>query len=144
MRIGFGFDIAQPRTGGGLGPELVVNGSFDGGTSSWIVNPSATAAVIGGEMRLSTTSGSFDIRQSIPTVSGKVYRVSALARRGQATGAARLSIVTRIDGPSVASESMEFVQFVFTASSTTSTISLNAPNGNGDYFFDNISVREVL
>jgi hypothetical protein len=69
----------------GLGPELVVNGTFDISSAGWSATGSLLS-VVGGEL-IQTLQADYGIfGDGFPSVVGKAYRISAVARRGTATG----------------------------------------------------------
>lgn len=78
MRIGIGLGLAVRRSiaaaGGGLGPELAVNGGFDDG-SNWIL-PTGDFVISGGKLSRITPGASGYVSQlTIALVAGTTYRV---------------------------------------------------------------------
>jgi hypothetical protein len=124
-----------------LGPELVVNGTFDSGTTGWTAANSATLSVVGGALRV--TNGTIYGRayQAVPTVVGLQYVVSVgivggdagrLVRVGPTQGANNYAQFTGTGGTAT-----------FTAISTTAYITMMLDSEQvGKYAdFDNASLR---
>lgn len=143
-----------------LGPELVVNGKFDGGLTGW-VNTNAVASVVsdqgGNVLSLSQAGGSANLGQAISLDTSKAYQIS-FKRRGVALGSGlsgRLSFLYS-DGSSAQSPTAavtvrgdyELVTDVIIPIRPISTVRLIATTSSADnvgtVYFDDVSIREVL
>lgn len=135
-----------------LGPELVVNGTFDSGTTGWASSSgfASTATVVSGEFQV-TTTGSFGRQiQAITCVVGKTYKVSCTARvvsGGVSALIERTSSTGTGVGPfsSTTSTATTTLSMVFTATSTTEYICVGAGSGGTGHVmaFDNVSVKQL-
>lgn len=140
-----------------LGPELVTNGDFSGGTTGWVPRAgAATHAVVGGEMEVTAINTSAQVtEQSFSVVSGRTYKVTGTMRAAGTNSVANSARIS-INGATVfslAQVSANGVQTPFslfaTANSSTfqvqlSVASLGAWGAIGDKaYFDNISIKEI-
>jgi hypothetical protein len=121
--------------------ELVTNGTFDTDTSGWTAQAGATLSVVSGALRVTNGTATYGIAyQSVPTVIGKTYQISCSAVGG--TGSFHMYVGVGAGGNTLLDTTAAGV-FTFTASTTTSYISLFANSSTlGVYYeFDNISVK---
>jgi len=133
-----------------LGPELVLNGGFDSGTTNWTLVNSTDAAmsVVDGRLWLRNTSGSASgaqsAQQTFSTVAGRWYRVTGSVEAIIATCRIQFSSTYRQE---VTVGAVRQVNFMFLATAATSTISLDLASASawttGNAYFDNISIREL-
>ncbi|HEX6376952.1 MAG TPA: hypothetical protein VFZ91_14665 [Allosphingosinicella sp.] len=123
-----------------LGPELVVNGTFDSGTTGWTAVNGATLSVVGGALRV-TNGANGRAYQVVATVIGQTYQVSAtigggtadrLIRVGTSQGAASYTAFTGTGGTAT---------FVATTTNTYITLMLNSADAGKYGDFDNVSLR---
>lgn len=136
--------------GATLGSELVTNGTFDTDTTGW-TSINATLSAVSGVLRLTKTSVNGQARTTVPTVIGKVYRVTAtLTNRSVAGVVANLDLGTSAGGTQYARTAVAgigvlngSVTVYFTATATTAYLGLYSVEGTGFEEWDNISVREV-
>ena len=140
-------DLGVPFVVEGLepyGPELLVNGDFSAGSTSWIVNGAdAThiATFSGGTLRYQsdTTSPQLTVSQSNVLVAGETYEVAAITS-AYASG----SIKTDNFGTAnIVSSGLGTVTFTGTASATGS-FAFTRNSAGVDITIDSISIREVL
>ena len=151
MPVGLQLD---KRLGLVLGPELVTNGDFSGGTTTgYSAVNGATLSVVGGRLRV-TNSGTFysSAVVALTTTVGVNYRVALEAFRG----ASPSFFVTKSDSASsftsnrvdllanqTSDATLRCGNFIATATTTYLWMLLNT-NVSGQYSeFDNISVREL-
>ncbi|AUN31933.1 hypothetical protein C0V82_16000 [Niveispirillum cyanobacteriorum] len=139
-----GAHLCDTTTGNITGSaDLVTNGDFSGGTTGWTA-VNATPTVTSGEMQVSSSAGGGLIFQTLTTVPGQTYSVTALARCGTSS-AARL-IVTP-GGVAVQAinntTSNQPLQLQFTAVAATTDLQL-ATGTVGTAIFDNVSCRLAL
>ena len=138
--------------GATLGAELVTNGDFSNGTTGWTGYNGATLSVSSGELVITGTATDNPFAsQGITTISGRVYRITATAKRGTFTNA-QLQVGTAASGGATGfnllnlstTATQHTFDAVFTATSATSFINLQTwTNDNGVAYWDNVSVREV-
>jgi hypothetical protein len=130
-----------------LGPELVTNGTFDSGTTSWTsanspglnVSPSGVAITNNG-----ATNGL--LYQAIATTVGRSYLITGniLFGGGFARIETSTAIPTSVTGAMINVSASGRYQWYFTASVTTTYIVIgNRNDANAFNIYDNISVREV-
>ena len=133
-----------------LGPELVTNGDFSNGTTGWVANI-GSIAVTSGELAVTDFLSRAVNQTPLTTVNGRWYQVTGTMRKGANAGdsAAAIRATTSSDGSSTGllaqqdSNALNVnvpINFYFLATSTATYIGLV---GNGEGYFDNISVREL-
>jgi hypothetical protein len=138
----------QNVPGGTLGPELVTNGDFSSGTTGWSLQ-TATAAVAGGEVTVTSTGVNYgQIYQSVTTVAGTWYRISATMRAGTASSVNLRAETTLTVGnllvQTTTSTSNVVITGYFLATGASTIIGCaNSNTSNGTGIFDNISVQAV-
>ena len=128
-------------------PELVDNGNFEDGTTDWSTT-NVTIAVVDGQLEVTSTSSYGKSEQSVTTVPGKAYTVSAKVTAGTVPG--RLELFSSPDilevgsvGETVDSGS-KIVSLSFVATSTTTTIQLKCQSSTlGTALFDNVTLKEI-
>jgi len=130
-----------------LGPELVTNGDFSGGTTGWVDQSSGTGSftVVDGAARISHgASGSGRMRQSISTVAGRQYRITFNAvMPGARTcfNAGTTAGGDQVLGNQIFGTGQQ--SLLITAISTTTWINYFTQSPGDVYTFDNISVKEL-
>ena len=132
----------------GYGSELVTNGTFDSGTSSWTALSSATLSVVSGALRVTNVGANFGkAEQSLSVTSGNYYKVtfdkvggtSANANFRVGTTSAGLDIINNVNVITNAS-----YEYLFQATASTIYLSFVNDGTDANYNdFDNISVKEV-
>lgn len=126
-----------------FGPELVVNGNFDSGTTGWTAVNGATLSVVDGALRITNGAPNGRAYQAVPTVPGQEYQVSVtigggtsgrLVRIGTTQGTASYLAFTGTGGTGT---------FIATTATTYITLMLdNATVGKyGD--FDAATLRAI-
>lgn len=152
LNLGMGLGIAQDNVIGPFGPELVLNGTFDDGTTDWGTVGSTSLSVTSGIMRVAstvTTSNARCVNQAaIATVIGKDYTVSIDYVGGTSVGE-RILIGTIKNGNQYASQtdlSVNTYTFNFTATGTSLFITFGCTTAaSGEYSeWDNVTAKEVL
>jgi hypothetical protein len=132
-----------------LGPDLVVNGSFDTDTSGWaLLQPTVTAMeVVDGRLWFRNTSGvatsNSTVTQTFPTVANRWYQVTGDVEA--ITSICRVQVGTYRQ--EVPTGGVRRVNFMFLAAGPTSSVNLDLASivawSTGSAYFDNISVREL-
>ncbi len=132
----------------GYGSELVTNGTFDSGTSSWTALSSATLSVVSGALRVTNVGANFGkAEQSLSVTSGNYYKVtfdkvggtSANANFRVGTTSAGLDIINNVNVITNAS-----YEYLFQATASTIYLSFVNDGTDANYNdFDNVSVKEV-
>jgi len=133
----------------GYGPELVVNGSYSDGTTGWTAS-NATLSVDNGELVITSTGGARpQAYQTITTVIGKTYEISAIARSTSSAGTLEIEIAGTASDVSArtASLSNKRIYNVFVATSTSHIVQVKIDDGASaageTAYFDSVSVREM-
>lgn len=139
------------------GPELVTNGTFDGGTTTgWTADanaggvPVATLSVVNGRLRVACGVGGGRAgfaTQSFATIPGKTYQYRATGYTGTSTFSLRVgSTIRGFDYVDASPATGVPYSSIFTATTTTAYLSLvEGSIVEGQYAeFDNISVKEVV
>lgn len=129
-----------------LGPNLVVNGDFNNGTTGWA--PSQYISVVNGEL-VFTSYGNFTTASQTITnlVIGKQYLFIGSLRKGTSPSSANMDIAG-VSGTALVNTTTIMKSFskIFTATNTSHTINLYVGgNESGTtLIYDNISLQEVL
>ena len=128
-----------------LGPELVTNGDFSGGTTGWSA-VGLSASVVSGEAQLTRSNVGQRFYQSVIVESGKTYRVSLSSRSGTTQvgvfGGSTEGGTNLFPATLVSSGSTTTYSFVVRPTSSAFFLSFYLfTDGTG--FIDNISVREL-
>jgi hypothetical protein len=134
--------ISSALSNSGLGPELVINGTFDTDTTGWAAGNGATLAAVGGELEI--TNGNLgNATQSVSVEIGKTYRVIATVSDG--TASAGFEIGTPADSDQYGSFGAGAVSADIVATSTTLVLTayVDSVTAAETALFDNISVQLV-
>jgi trimeric autotransporter adhesin len=130
--------------------NLVTNGNFSNGTTGWTATNS-TLSVSGGELTVTSTGGNRpQANQTISTVIGKTYLITANGRRGTATSNVEIEIsgISSKDTASTDSNSVQTLFNTFIATATSHIIQLKIDDGNvpvGETaIFDNVTMTESI
>lgn len=123
-----------------LPQELVTNGDFSNGTTNWTPNTNATLTIDNGRLKVAISgAGSGYPSQSITTVVGKKYKITADAFIGTAT---KVSLYSAAFGFNDLTADGSY-NLTFTATSASTQIRLYV-YGDGNFgFWDNISIKEI-
>jgi len=125
-----------------LGPELVTNGDFSGGTAGWTLAAGGTATVSGGVVTLTNVTSRAGISQFSTTVVGRSYRVivSGVNLGNSPANSARVTL-----GASQFALAAGTTSLLYVASGTSTEVVLwqNATTEGLNFSVDNISVREL-
>jgi hypothetical protein len=137
-----------------LGPELVTNGTFTTDATGWTsVNVTPTIEV--GKLKLvATSTTNLYLAQTLSTVVGKTYCVTASINApstNSTLNAARVAVHAPANSyiESTIEDTWQTKRFVFVASTTATELRLGVASwaawgANGDIaYFDDVSVREV-
>lgn len=134
-----------------LGSELVVNSTFDTGTSGWEGSNGGKLLAVNGGMRLTNTLAAYGRAGcTIPSITGKSYKMSCRLRSGGGTsvtlGVGNNSGSVALGSVYTASTEYVNTSFIFTAQAeTTFIIGLIGTTTVGlTAFFDDISVKEIV
>jgi len=146
------------KTAGGAayGTELVNNGTFDSGTSGWTPANNATLSLITGMSGNGLqVQGDYIVpnpqaRQTLATVAGVTYKLT-LYHKQPGAGVGKVLIGTTAGGgdlytsPDLAPGAVwTLLTVYFTATSTTTYLSLGPPNAGSNYWFDSISCQVAV
>lgn len=125
-----------------LGPELIVNGAFDD-SSAWTASNTGTgtATIASGALTLTGTDASNRGRsyQAFTTVVGKSYKATWVNSGAYSS----VFVGTAIGGSGVLAVAGSAQTGIFTATSTTTYVTLLTTSAGGSTVFDNISIREL-
>ena len=143
--VGLMLDKSQ---GLALGSELVTNGDFSNGTTGWTAYAS-TLSVSGGEVTVTNSGVNYgEIYQTVTTVVGQMYKISATLRVGTAA-TVNLRAETALTAGNLfqqttSSASNVVISGYFVATGTSTIVGCaNANTNNGTGIFDNISVKSI-
>ena len=135
------------------GDEVVTNGNFSDGTTGWSSYRGATLSASGGSFVVSANTGSYggSGSQGITTVAGKTYTlsfqfISATASNSYVAVRTNPNVGggTTIAGVTTSGLSAGMHSATFTATGTTTYITVVAQNPNDVTTVDNISVKEII
>lgn len=127
--------------------ELITNGTFDTDTTGWTDSTYADSSIVVGKLRVTNSaSGAASAYQAISTTVGQTYRARADLIAGTAPAIALFVGNTPGSGAMVTATGAGSKNVTFTATATTTYISL--ANGSattaGQYNeFDNVSVQPL-
>lgn len=127
--VGLDLDAA-----GSLGPELVVNGDFSGGTTGWVM--SGNWAITGGVATHTSSAGADNLQRLGILTIGIMYRISVDVRAVTGT----LTLMCGTGATSVVSGTGTAVVYLTCATSVNLLLQTAA---SSTCTIDNISVREV-
>lgn len=125
-----------------LGNELVVNSEFNTDVSGW-TSVLVDTEIVFNKVKITVKNTGGRLVQGIPTVVGKVYQISwkseaivgmPAVRLGNSSGAFDVFNDTNAVGNK---------SRIFTATSTTTFVSLTAASTNDSAYFDSITVKEI-
>ena len=138
--VGLSLDALQAMT---LGSELVTNGDFSSGLSTWTVDGNGAAAVVSGEcVTTGNASGSTQVWKIIDGVTaGKTYLVS-VGYDTMTGNTARINALGVGLVNATATSASGVYQSVVVAVNNVMRVYAYADNGENEKF-DNISVREI-
>lgn len=143
--------MLDKRYGLALGPERVLNGSFEENTNGWTPTAGLDQQWAAGEMRLTTNGVGYTSQSNGAAIeSGKTYKIGSTIRPFTADGLpsllGRIQFTSGFSGflePSISTSRIDIATsnlLVMQAGVASSSILA----GSGAYsFFDNISVREL-
>jgi len=134
--------MLDKRLGLVLGPEIIVNGTFNTDSTGWTAGSGATHSVVAGRLRVTNTTTFGQAYQSFATVIGKRYQLKFDAYKGTAT-TIRVEVgFTVADTNNVGRASTVDViggTASFTATHVTSFFTFRADDGYGE--IDNVSLK---
>ena len=130
-----------------LGDELVTNGDFSNGLSSWSVVGGSYASVDNGILNSNnTSSGSWHsqyIGQELSFINGKTYKIELKARN--VSGNLNLRLTQQafiIFNENITSEFVNYI-FYYTAQHDGYQLRLFCNDNVGQFEIDNVSIKEV-
>lgn len=128
-----------------LGSELVTNGTFTSNVTGWTVYGDAATTISwdAGRALINAATNSDGLFQSITTVVGRMYQMTATFERGTATGLQATTNAADGNFQNVTAASGA-ISLVFSASSTSTAVRITTSStSSGTFYIDNISVREL-
>jgi hypothetical protein len=129
-----------------LGPELVTNGDFSGGTTGWTFYQSTLSAV-SGKLRVTALSGAPGAYQSISIVSGRTYEITFDIDVGTVgTGAYFVGNIGLGGTYTISASGKQTFRFLSTTTNAAFLFYIHRNSGAtpGQYFdLDNVSVKEL-
>jgi len=129
------------------GSELVTNGTFDSDISGWSAGGNATLSLSSNQLSVAYNNANYAYAyQAITTVVGKVYTATALidvvtGTKGRLAFSASAAGNIDLGYVDTAGTASETVSVTFTATSTTTYLSIINLSATGSLLTDNISVR---
>jgi hypothetical protein len=125
------------------GPEMVTNGTFDSNITGWS-NQAGDVTWSSGRIAVGrATSGYALANQNIPTVVGRTYYFKGFVDKAASVGVPYMSPINATDYFLVGSSG--FIEFAFTATQTTTSLTLGVGATAGDIvYFDDITVKEMI
>ena len=136
-----------------LGNELVINGSFDNGTTGWVAEYQSALSNVNGKLRITATGiNPYGVQAISGLTLGKTYKLSFSPFVKTGTGVWVINLGNKSAGYQiqygvVREPALAFGgSFIFTATTTVLNIALVGGAGTvvGDYAdFDNFSVKEL-
>lgn len=118
-------------------PELVTNGDFATDLTGWSAAASTSPATVvwsaGAAVVDTSGGGTARFRSTVPTVAGRLYRISS-------TGTLAIAVGSSAGASDILGGAADLVRF-FTATGTVTH--LTCAETNNGRFIDNVSVREV-
>jgi len=132
--LGQAVTVVDPAVTEGDPTELVTNGTFDTDTD-WTKTGSST--ISGGEA--TTPNSSSGVEQTITTTIGQKYTINY-----EITATVNNGGIIQVDGNNVTGDVFEGIASVtFTATLTSTVITLRGSGGSSSATWDNISVKEI-
>ena len=141
-------ELASLRNQGGYSEQqfyfdgLVANGTFDSALTGWVLTAgeSATQAIVGGRLRLTSGPSRGRTNYSFPTIKGNSYLLAVQ----KFIGTAPLLTNLQVKAPGVTdTTNANDITIPFVATSTTTGITLQVEVGSSYGEFDNVSVFET-
>lgn len=143
--------LSDTDVGSVAGPDLVTNGDFSAGADGWVLNsaPNSLQSVVNGRLRITSIAPDSNARssQAVSTQPGRTYKIILTAYNGTAIQGPQLKI-----GNSIGSGDLFFTDLPngivyenrFTASTSTTYITVQTNQGSVYSEFDDISVRQAI
>lgn len=137
------------------GAEIVVNGTFDSGTSGWVIHSGGftNLTAVDGVAVLTRTGGTVSgVVQTLATAVGKTYELRIRVRKTSGDGSVSVNIVNNAESAFVLNNSVTdaisgaaFVtrKYVFSATEPNNKIYIRTSTGTTNAEFDDVSVREL-
>lgn len=127
---------------GDLDTELVTNGTFDANIDGWS-GTNATLSYASGKLRISTTANFSSANQSIVTVVGATYLVTAVSTFVSGSDRSYLQVLSAgvTTGNTQAASGIK--SLLFTAGATSTEIRLGVTGSGSVIDFDNASVKRI-
>jgi hypothetical protein len=141
--IDFGAGPTNPPI---IGPELVVNGTFDTNTTGWTALSGGVLSVVGGQLKVENSTTFGRASQAITVTANRWYEIRAQAVAGTANATIRFgnSGAGSSQYVNATNTTGTFVWRVFaTATTIDATLYVESASVGATVFFDNVSVREI-
>lgn len=141
--------LAETAAGTVENTERITNGTFDTDTTGWSAIGGATISSVSGVLNV-TGGGAFSgARQTLTTVPGRAYVLTAQGAQNTANGAATLAVAGTTTGTlqsTTSAGTLSPLSISFVAAGSTVTVDLTIGNGaaTGTALFDNVSAREAI
>jgi len=135
----FGINLAPPS-------ELVTNGDFDSGTTSWTAGSNGTLSWQSGVLRVTTSGGAGSANQVIALSSGATFTLTFdVVAETQSSGIPFVQVTSGLTNTGITSTGSHTIVFTATSNNSTLTFSLGGAAADGEYLeIDNVSVKQVL
>jgi len=137
--------LFDQSTNGGLGSELVTNGTFDTDVSGWSAAGNGALSYQNGVLRVTTSGGAGSANQVIALSSGATFTLTFdVVAETQSSGTPFFQVTSGLANTSITSTGTQTIVVTASSDNPTLTFSLGGAATNGEYIeIDNVSVKEI-